>query len=82
MNLKPISLLIAPLAMLAPAGLCSKAYGAAPALAASETMKAPLALRYDKPADQDNSSADSKDDRHSGTHRLRRVLFCCIGNHA
>ena len=75
MNLKSISLLIAPLAVLVPAGLGSKAYAAPPALAGSKMMKVALALRYENPAEEDNFPAHSNDDKSYRRHRLKRVLL-------
>jgi DNA-binding beta-propeller fold protein YncE len=58
-----------------PADLLSKAYGAPPALAGSKGTQVPFASRYEEPAEEENSSVDSKDDKTSGAHGLKRVLL-------
>ena len=60
MNLKSIWLLIAPLVMLMPADLLSRAYGAPPALAGSKGTQVPFASRYEKPAEEATSSITPK----------------------
>jgi hypothetical protein len=75
MNLKSISLLIIPLVMLMPADLVGQAYGAPLELAGSKGTQVPFALRQKKPAEDENSSADSKNDKMSGRHGLTRVLL-------
>lgn len=75
MNLKSISLLIAPLIVLMSADLPDKAYGASPALADVNGTQVHFAARFQRPVEEENFLSDSEDGKTSGIHKLKRVLL-------